>query len=485
MNIGDSSILRVNANGSLAIDPSNLNPAYNKSESVNHFLNQAGIWIVAEDASGNYYTSVHHYKGLDSVDFYPGPVDTFTGQAADISEWNIVWKNSKEDIEFHKSFFDYHNYTGSDFIKNWPAQGKDGYSRYLAPFVDHNSNGVYDPENGDYPYVKGDHSVYCIYNDLAFEHKASLGVEIGLEVHMQAYTYNDKPNTVFLEYFIIKRGTKAISNLKVGFFMDGRCGNDNDNFAGTDVKNNAIYMYNGDADDEGYFGTNIPFVSAQFLNQKLDNSIAFNSSQDINGKPIVSSDYKHYMNSLWRDSSDLTYGNLGMNSGNKTAYIYSQDYFVNEDVWSEESAGNSVGKRNIIGVHDFGNFTAQSVIKLDVALSSGTQSPQSSLTIKELIKNQIEDNKSKFDATTSIDEIDEISLLDIYPNPLSTSFTLSCKKEPITELLITNNQGVIVFSENDINKMKFTCNVSLPTGIYYAVVKTQNHIFTKPLIVNR
>ncbi|MBK8414466.1 MAG: hypothetical protein IPL22_08125 [Bacteroidetes bacterium] len=39
------------------------------------------------------------------------------------------------------------------------------FSRVLAPFADFNSNGIYDPQNGDYPYILGDESIYSIFND--------------------------------------------------------------------------------------------------------------------------------------------------------------------------------------------------------------------------------------------------------------------------------------------------------------------------------
>ena len=41
----------------------------------------------------------------------------------------------------------------TDVIRNWPAHGHgDDLTSYLAPFFDADNDGVYNPEQGDYPY---------------------------------------------------------------------------------------------------------------------------------------------------------------------------------------------------------------------------------------------------------------------------------------------------------------------------------------------
>ena len=233
--VGDSLVMRLNSNGILAIDQSTQAPDCRLPQGTSHFLNQAGLWIVAEDAQGNFYTSVQHVKATDSFDYWPGPVDTLTGQTGNLSAWDKVWTVSAELIENHKAHFNDAGYTVPMELEQWPVPGTNGFNTYLAPFVDLNNNKIYDPENGDYPHIKGEVAYYCIFNDLADEHTASLGAEIGIEVHLMAYTLSGS-NSIFLEYFIVPRKSTSYTDVKVGFFLGGECGNANDNFAGTNLQ---------------------------------------------------------------------------------------------------------------------------------------------------------------------------------------------------------------------------------------------------------
>lgn len=58
-------------------------------------------------------------------------------------------------------------YQPIEVIANWPAHGdvSKGQAYYLAPFVDNNNDGDYNPLDGDYPKIKGQQAIYYIYND--------------------------------------------------------------------------------------------------------------------------------------------------------------------------------------------------------------------------------------------------------------------------------------------------------------------------------
>ncbi|MFT6745639.1 MAG: hypothetical protein ACJAR8_002203, partial [Bacteroidia bacterium] len=79
--LGAEHEVRVNSNGSIGINIKSLAPAsfYNK-DSTKPLLAQAGLWLVAEDENGQYHTAVQYLSGKDSFDFWPGPIDTLTGQ---------------------------------------------------------------------------------------------------------------------------------------------------------------------------------------------------------------------------------------------------------------------------------------------------------------------------------------------------------------------------------------------------------------------
>lgn len=92
-----------------------------------------------------------------AFNFNPGPINSSLG-----SNQLFMAKVSQADIEKHKTSFNSNSYNMPEGIKNWPATGDStvGMATDLAPFVDVNQNGCYDPENGDYPIIKGEEALY-------------------------------------------------------------------------------------------------------------------------------------------------------------------------------------------------------------------------------------------------------------------------------------------------------------------------------------
>ncbi len=474
--IGENQSLRINSNGSLAVDLETLNPAFNASSTANHFLNQAGIWVVAEDYDNNFYTSIQHFKALDSMDYWPGPVDTLTGQTGNINEWDKVWQISKDQILQHQQDFDKPDYLVPDEINDWPVPGTNGFISYLAPFIDANFNSKYDPENGDYPYIKGENAWYCIFNDLADEHTASFGVEVGIEVHLMAYTIEGS-NSIFLEYYIVSRRPVDYKDVKVGFFMGGQCGNPFDNFAATfsDFPP-ATVLYNGDLNDEGYFGSEIPYVSATFLNENLSSSIAFGSDG-----PTENQHYVNFMNSRWKNGDSLNYGDDGKGSGESTSFIYNQSPSNQQLNWTEESVSNTPGIRNILGVIDGRPLQKGEYIKLEICLAAGVKSGND---IKQEIRDRGLQDQRLFRQTsaTKFDDFGSMSV-NVYPNPTNGSFTL--ENLPLnSQIKITDFQGVTMHEFENKGIRTYRCNINLTPGIYMLEVKNNLHSVRKLINVS-
>lgn len=479
--LGDEHEVRINSNGSIGIDLQSLAPAsfYNK-DSTKPLLAQAGLWLVAEDENGQYHTAVQYLSGKDSFDFWPGPIDTLTGQTGDIEDWDATWYVSNESITSHKQNFEKPGYSIPDEIANWPAQGNGGFANYLAPFVDINLNKTYDPENGDYPAIKGAESVYCIFNDLADEHTASFGQEIGIEIQLMVY----KPigsSTLFLEYFILNRRPAAYKNIQVGFFISGGCGNPNDNFAGTlQTFPQSIFLFNGLDIDQGYFGNKTPYVVATFLNENLKNSIAFTDSELKNGQPKINQDYINYGLNTWRDGTKITWGGDGTQGDTESDFIFAQSNLTQGIFWSEENEINAPGRRTIIGKSTRENFNQNDFIKLDIALDVGVLNDREkyldSITLKSAR------NLSYYNTTSSIPTTDINNNFSLYPNP--TSGPLFMRSEHvIKKIIITDSQGVKVYSREKIKNTTWQCNVSLLPGIYTIQLITKSNVQSKKLCI--
>jgi len=143
-----------------------------------------------------------------------------------------------------------------DFI-TWPAEGDtdQGFAQYLAPFVDSNNDGIYNPDLGDHPRICGDLAIYSVMNDNPAQGQARAGIEL----HTMTYTYNSTDaalfNTVFVNQRIVNRSNLTYSDAYLGVWNDFDLGNYTDDYAGTDVSRSMVYAYNGDDFDSPFGGS--------------------------------------------------------------------------------------------------------------------------------------------------------------------------------------------------------------------------------------
>lgn len=462
--IGDSVHLRINSNGSLGVNMSDLSPSSNaNNQPKNHFLRQAGLYIVAQDNNGVYHSAIQYLQNKDSLDFWPGPLDTFTGQTGNASTWDNVWSLTKEEIDYHKKNWNTSGYTPSKNIAEWPANGSGGFATYLAPFVDYNGDKVYNPTLGDYPAIRGKKSAYCIFNDKAKEHHASLGIELGIEVQLLAYQLPDL-QTIYLEYYLINRSATNYEKVWISFILDGQCGNANDNFAGT-LQNfpQSIFVYNADDNDEDFFGTNLPYVSATFLNENMTQSIAFDKSGATNGAPKEVDEFAQIGKGNWKNGQLLQYGGKGLNKSTQASYIFGQS-ISSSTFWIEKVPINEPGRRTILGITERANWLEKDFIRLDIGLNFGTyQNEENRIAVIESKCLESMTNYRKMSHTFFPPMQANFS---IYPNPSSSGYFMINSAEKAT-LQVYDIQGVERFHNLHIEKGTTRCNVSLPPGVYF------------------
>ncbi len=389
-----------------------------------------GLWVSGVTSEGVIHVAAQKYCQDSPYCEYgtgPLPVDGSMGTSAEVeTEFNRFWIVNQSDVDDHVSYFECLDDAGCDVnvlfpygyiipedFLSWPAQGdvENGYAENLAPFVDWNDNGTYDPENGDYPLVCGNVTTYIINNDVSAEHTDSQGLPLGLEVHTTLYTFDAEEeylfNTIFVQHKIINRSNETYEDTYVGTFTDFDLGNPNDDFVGTDVERSMVYVYNGNeidgpsssgpgyGDDLGVLGLKFfdgPFKDAngqddEPLAQEYDTygnqasgwgdgisdnerwglaySLAFNnfgSGPPATTDPSAPIEFYNYMRGIWKDGTPLTHGANGYNPGSSALsarYIfpgtsdpihYGTDYMEPSDEdWTESSAGNNPGDRRMIG----------------------------------------------------------------------------------------------------------------------------------------
>lgn len=322
---------------------------------------QNTMWIAGLDEEDKIHCAAVRFN-LNGEDFWSGPLRT-TDASTDIyatMDFHHVWKIKRSDIDaiINKTITEI-----PEDILTWPAHGNtdDGYAQNLAPFVDTDGDGIYDPQKGDYPDILGDMALYCIYNDNYASHTESEGEALGVEIHCMLYGFNAPDdeilnNTLFMRNWIYNRSANTYKDVYVGYWTDFDLGFSRDDFVGCDVERGYYYCYNGNAVDgvgepEAY-GTNIPAQLVMILggpemdpdgidNPKYNPETGENNNESINGlnfadgiadnerlgmtefiyhdnnlsvngDPTNAQEYHNLMKGIWKNGERMHYGGNGV-----------------------------------------------------------------------------------------------------------------------------------------------------------------------------
>jgi hypothetical protein len=394
------------------------------------------FYIGGYDDEGQLYLAGENYK-WNVADFFPGPVsDTIIyTQDYDIG-WHKVWKLDREEIDYHRANWQQPGYEPIENISDWPGNGNpaEGQANLLAPFYDLNSDGIYNPLNGDFPLIKGDQSILTIYNDDR-EHTESGGKKLGVEIQAMYYAY-DQPDdsalsqTIFGSKTIINRSQKDYYDAYAAFFIDFMIGYAWDNYIGCDTLLHSAFAYNGlpiDGVDqpEAFYGAHPPAQSFTCLNFDMDSFIYYYSSSvspqpETQTPPQNATEFYNYMKSIWRDGTPLTFGGTGYGGEVPVSYAFPGNPVTNEG-WTEQSAGILPGhRRGLVTTGPF-NFLSGDTLVFDFALVFARDYQGDHLSSVALLKNRINYIRDYYLQALSVDETPPDNQdLKVYPNPFKS-----------------------------------------------------------------
>jgi hypothetical protein len=230
-------------------------------------------------------------------DFSPGPLaDSYQKEYA--FAWEKVWKITREQVEYHKLHYADADYMPPYDLLNWPAHGdvSIGQSEYLAPFIDHDGDGRYNPSAGDYPQIRGDMCVYFICNTENSPHDFSYPPGFRVEIRGMAYSFNCPveevfANSIFVHYDIYNKESFQLRDTYLGICDDFDIGTVNDDEVQVDVERNTVLAsnrdnYDGDTTASKY-GFSPPVQSLTILSGPLmDPDLSDNPSKNPDGSPI-------------------------------------------------------------------------------------------------------------------------------------------------------------------------------------------------------
>ena len=408
-------------------------------------LFSGALWIGGLDVNGQLKLAAQKYR-QDGLDYWTGPL-TIDGTAAidkeTCSEYDRHFLITRDEVDLFRAWWasedreaEYPGYTIPESFYEWPAHGdiSMNQSYYLAPFKDVDGDGDYDPENGDYPYydvdnelcpsnfvndptyepdptpdteigdvkggllvdqiLKGDQTLWWVFNDKGDFHTESQGAAIGLEIRAQAFAFatNDVINNMtFYSYEIINRSTFRLTETYFSPWVDTDLGYAWDDFVGCDVGRGLGYCYNGKAVDGSgtpeCYGSQPPAIGVDFfqgpyLDADGDDNPKYNVvivngdttyeqiiNESINGvnfgngivdderygmrrfvyhnnggpaymsDPKVAAEYYNLLRGIWKDNTKMLYGGNGHISSGAVGPATDFMFPGNSDPWNWSTGG--------------------------------------------------------------------------------------------------------------------------------------------------
>jgi hypothetical protein len=356
----------------------------------------ASCWIGGYDQQGQLKVAAQTYR-QDGNDYWPGALDNDGKITSDqCAAWDKFWKVDRSTIKkFIQAYKTGGDLKSSDYdaINEWPAVGNPNVkgqqstklslnpNNTYAPFIDINGDGKYQPEQGEYPDIRGDQYIWWVFNDAGNVKQQSLTAAMGIEVQTSAFAFATQDflnNATFCNYRVINRGPLTIDSTYIAVWDDCDLGYYLDDFIGCDTSRGLGIMYNATNNDgqsggspKNSYGLNPPQVGLDYFQGpkrtvklpsgkdtvqqlKMTNFTYYNNDPSIIGNPNNGIQIYYYMTGSIRNgerfSYDFTAGGVpskGYGSGPVSPFVFWGDPSENSQ-WSECACGNNPGDRRFI-----------------------------------------------------------------------------------------------------------------------------------------
>lgn len=469
---------------------------------VSHFF-AGGLWIGGRTPVNNIALAGVNYRAGEGSDYFPGPI--IDGAAdGDCKNWDRIWEITSKDIDDHLEDLadgqvDFPVYN----VYAWPGQGNPHFEYYngfenrsesrLAPFYDADNDGIYNPDNGDLPSIKGEQSLWWIINDVGGVHQVSQGEALGVEMRIMAYGNKsldvDISNSTLYDVEVVYKGNVELRDVRFSLWADFDHGCHVDDRVGTDIDHSMVFAYNQDSIDgdgtsfcdlETSFGDNIPVTGIALLesqNASGMTSTINTSAPGLQFNSISALGYYNLMGGIWPDGTPQTEGNYGYNPGSvDTAYYcYPGNPATNEgSTWTSCNEGgfdtrvylNS--KKDLLSPGEIMKFTYAVVTSYDVSHPCPDVSVLGDIVDK--LKN----------STTSTTGVDIAQGLTVSPNPTTQYITVQGVSGQF-DYKISSLDGQHILSgtaKGNEAILLQDCN----SGVYFIEVSTPLESFTSKIV---
>lgn len=504
--------VQFNANGALFTDfqKGQFIAPYTPGQPENSLLRAAGLWIAGLDPAYNLKGAAQLYNTDGKSDFFPGVLDD-NGVTPVGGKLTGIYRVTAAEIATHRADFADNGVVDNPQpgVFGWPGRGNPYFSQYhngeelpfssrgLAGFYDHNSDGLYDPAQGDYPAIEvrgcplnrtPSEMLWFAFNDNSIQpHTQSMTIPLQIEVQCQAFAFDcleDSPlrDAVFVRYKLINLSQELHDSLYVGLFNDFDIGNPNDDFFGCDTTRSLVFGYNGDNFDEGAFGADAPVLAADLFRGPLDGF-----GEEISLKHVVAFDPaaltgpEVYYRLL---SGSLADGSPAPNGG-----VFYPGNPNDPAADSELSAGNTPGQRYVLASYGPFRLFPGAVNELIAGYFFTQQPGATPLQNVQAMYARADAIQAFFDnCFTPSDQIacsPAVSApavpvpaagLKLFPNPAAQTFSIESEKAGITRVQLSDMTGRVAYSQY-LAGAAMRVNVpvvELPDGVYLAEVWLEN-----------
>lgn len=339
-------------------------------------LFSGAIWLGAYDAGNNLIVAAQTYRDQGD-DYWPGPLNPSTAEVTktECERWDRHFTVYGRDIDALRADFLDPTSPGVDItpsrgIMGWPARGNVHfaaihgfdilqYQQDLAPFIDVDADGIYNPMEGDHPVIEvtgctkedyanpvyADQMVWWVYNDNGNLHTQSQGQPMQMEIQALAFAYSTTDavnNMTFYRYKLLNRNSLSLKDTYFSLWSDPDLGCFDDDYIGCDTATGMGYVYNADAMDDnpcglqgtaGY-GSTIPALGVDYFKGPLDSAgkeIGLSGFQyhvsgldPVIGDPRSPGHFYNLMSGKWLDGSLVRAGGNGSNdpTAPPTRYVF-------------------------------------------------------------------------------------------------------------------------------------------------------------------
>lgn len=361
-------------------------------------------------------------------------------------------------------------------------------------------DGSYNPDNGDFPLIKGDQSIWWVFNDNSGIHGLTHAAAIQIEVQAMAYAFasdsnEDLNNATFYDFNMTNKATDELRDAFVGLWVDFDLGCGDDDFLGYDEEFQMMYVYNkddydGDEEDGCYstaYGNNIPILGIKKIDgNKVTSHLTINRDDSVGYTPMdPQSDAEFYNNlkGLWKDGTPITYGGSGFHpmSTDSTKFLFSGDP-SNENEWSMCTSDLPFDDRRSLmssampdlqpGQSTTASYAVIYVNDIEYPCPSLDRLKDAADAVCEAVLSSSEELVSKVNFTVS-------------PNPATDMITITSKNSIQTINLINVNGQNLLTDNSGLSKVKILDVSSLPASIYFISIKDdQGNVAIEKLVKN-